>query len=330
MIPMMMLSQSLTRAWSLVLLIKAFLWTVWGEVRRERAVRFKEAWLPWSGSAESMLNFLYWYGVGRYLNFWIRWVNVYKVGDVVVKRWLRPLAKPARMTVILVPGLKGDEEAHYIEQFIVHVAQPYDLDVLVLCDTVLHEYANVHVLQEVIHRVQVDKAVKAFTAGDIGVVGFSGGSVVCVKYAAAISRDHNVKFVACVGGAFDILSIYHHMPQAWTGLFNWLLGHGNLGRDILQDLMSCKRLNITLEQYYRDSSCHQDVINARIPLYVCSALDDPLFPVEQLAAVTEASKVNPLVKTTFTQRGGHLGWKCGQWLHKTYFPKVFQEVLTEA
>lgn len=311
------------RVWRFMELIPTFLGTVVKELWCERSERFREAWIPWSGSAESMLNFLYWHGLGRYLHFRVWWTNVFQVGDVNIKKWVRPLPRPARMTVLIVPGLNGDEKAHYVEQFIVEVASARDLDVYVLCGTGVLEYGNTSTLNNVMYvlRQQVQ--------GPIGIIGFSAGGVMCVKYATEVDPTI-VRFMASIGGAYNLIAVYHYMPRVWTSMYNWYLGHEDKGRDILQDVRICKRLNMTLEEYYDKNSCHGDVVDTRVPLYICSSFDDPLFPKSQLKGIIDAHLHNPLVKLTITQHGGHLGWRCGKWLNHTYFQEVMQEVLEEA
>lgn len=308
-------------------LVWPFFPVVWREVWKERMSRFNEAWFPWSGSAETMLNFLYWHGLGVFLSKGVSWTNFVLVDGIQVKRWKRSLLRPARMTVVLVTGLNGDETAHYVEQFIHKTAEPFDLDVFIVCNNGSKEYKATGLLRRVVDEIKL----KHDDVGDnIALFGFSAGAVMCVDYAA---QYEDVKFVCCLGGTYDLMSTYNYMPLQWTHLYNWYLGHRNvtrLGNNIKQDLDNIAASGKSLEDYYKSNSCTEEVVMAKVPLYTCTTMDDPLFDPREHAVLIEASCKNPLVRPTITRYGGHLGWKCGNWLNKTYLKKVFEHELTTA
>ena len=63
--------------------------------------------------------------------------------------------------------------------------------------------------------------------------------------------------------------------------------------------------------YYARSSAIHFVEQARIPLLLLSAADDPFLPRDVLDAVQRRARNNPLVRTEFVPHGGHVGFIAG-------------------
>ena len=69
--------------------------------------------------------------------------------------------------------------------------------------------------------------------------------------------------------------------------------------------------------YYRDASSVDNLLKARVPVYVIHALDDPI-SVEEVIPYDEV-RANPYVCMTTTEGGGHLSWfelGGGRWFAK--------------
>ncbi|MES3035032.1 MAG: hydrolase [Gemmatimonadota bacterium] len=63
--------------------------------------------------------------------------------------------------------------------------------------------------------------------------------------------------------------------------------------------------------YYTRSSAMHFVQQARVPLLLLSAVDDPFLPGDVLQEVQRRATANPLVQTEFVPHGGHVGFITG-------------------
>ena len=74
--------------------------------------------------------------------------------------------------------------------------------------------------------------------------------------------------------------------------------------------------------YYRRSSSLGFLSRIRVPALLLSARDDPFLPPEVLSSVERAAAENPALTTQFLSRGGHVGFVTGRW---PWSPRYYAE-----
>ncbi|KAJ3064861.1 hypothetical protein HDU98_011769 [Podochytrium sp. JEL0797] len=79
----------------------------------------------------------------------------------------------------------------------------------------------------------------------------------------------------------------------------------------------------SLNEYYRQASSHQFILDIKIPTLILSDRDDPIVN-EHLIPFADVLG-NPNVILATTNRGGHLGWFEGVFSPKRWFPKPVME-----
>lgn len=280
----------------------------------------EEAIFPASSSLESLTNVIYWNCWGRLFRKNLHW---YDVGRSLVCL-NRPCSSTTRGVVMIVPGMNGDHKCHYVEQFVHDVAIPLELDVYVVkkAPETIGIYGDVKCISEGLmtlrERNLVSEQVK------LGIVGVSAGAIPLIKY---ISTKDDIDYAIAIGCGFDLNKIERSLSMAWSQtLYHCVTKKYGLR---LQDHDEQRALELgyhSLEHFYEDQSCHKHLKDAKVPLHIICAYDDPVVYDSHFAHVHQCAQLNPLIAYHFSRYGGHLGWRCGRWLRKTLLQEVYPYV----
>jgi predicted alpha/beta-fold hydrolase len=279
-----------------------------------------EALFPGSPTLESVANCCYWYCWGKWVRRNLSWYNV---GEHLVCL-NRPLGNATKGVVVILPGINGTHKSHYVEQFIHDVAVPKEYDVYVVKKPLdkKQQYGDMKCIEEGLRTLRerslVSKNVKC------GIVGFSAGAIPIIKY---IAKNNDVDFALAIGCGFDLNAIRNYLSYSWSHVLYYCLTR-KIGQSLHQeDERYALALGYTnVEDFYNAHSCHEDLIHAKVPLYVICSLDDPVIYPGHFVHVCESAVSNPNIHYFISKYGGHLGWRCGRWLQKTLLQEVLQYI----
>lgn len=181
----------------------------------------------------------------------------------------------------------------------------------------------------------------------LGLIGFSLGANVVVKYLGEEEANSPFDCAASIANPFDMLyssrtvdrtfiGRYIYSPQLAKGLLKLVKKHYEmLSKHPLLDLpyilqsrtvreIDSRATSVafgyeTADHYYREASSARFVTKVRIPLFCLNAEDDFLCPRDGIPF--DEVRRNPYVLLGLTKKGGHIGWFEGIRGKKQWFVK---------
>ena len=283
----------------------------------------KEAIFHWSPTLESLFTYVYW-GLTKW--WYYPCLNWWNIDDSV---WL--LDQPSKHTegtVVIVPGINGSRKCHYVEQFIHEVAFKRNLAVVVIEKPYSTEYGNNELIKKGVKSLKDNKILTDTTQNFI--IGYSAGSMPVIKYITDPHTNMIFDYAVCIACSLNLAALSSHISEQWSKALYWLMT-SKWGKTIVQeDEERALSLGYTcVQDYYHVISCHNTLAKVRIPTHVICSYDDPLIDTETFAALYKTSSVNSFVVPVLSKKGGHLGWRCGSWLHHILLTKVFPTALNK-
>jgi predicted alpha/beta-fold hydrolase len=218
--------------------------------------------------------------------------------------------KPA---IIVIPGIHGDKNSHYIKQFVEYISKPKELTTIIYNKTGIgnsvgcvikpfSRYAEVDDFIEILEHIKK-------TYSSIYLVSFSAGGALLVK--TLNKRPDLIDKAITIANVFDVNKCLNNMPMIYN-------------KTIAQDyILKCKTIQHfdelyilpyhnykNLEDYYNEQSCYNELYTIKKPLICINSLDDILCgKASDINLIPlNAAKVNKNIKVIITSCGGHLGW----------------------
>jgi predicted alpha/beta-fold hydrolase len=186
---------------------------------------------------------------------------------------------------------------------------------------------------------------KCYPKAKMGVVGFSCGANLAVKYIGDHSTTQPFQFAIAVCNGNHIPILMNHWDKhtslagsliLWSlkrllrvninrlnkdGAYTSIIDYEKLKKEDNVRAFE-KRLMLplykeykTIEQYHEHNSSYYSMRKVYIPMLTLDSWDDPLYPVCVVNNIKAASMMNNNIFSVITDRGGHLGWISGWWGH---------------
>lgn len=230
-------------------------------------------------------------------------------------------------TFVCVPGISGDKNAHYVQNFARDVCTPLGFNCVVFNKRRLAKstytpqrpyptYSDVDDLAQAIQTV-------AEETNELYLVGFSAGANTVVKYLGgrpnnSVHPSNKIRAAFSVSNGYDIRLTMQTIPvycNRMIALFNLRklcadeqhLKVCSTIQEVDQHLYRCKD-PVELESMYREQSCFLELPRCNTPLFLINSLDDMLFLPDANQLAIHAADINPKLILVFTNRGGHVGW----------------------
>jgi len=165
-------------------------------------------------------------------------------------------------------------------------------------------------------------------------VGHSMGAAILTKYLAVEGTSSKLAACLSVSNPWNFVEIANNISQKFVNrniynrhFFDYWYNAYKQNADVFKQLThvnwdavdkatSLQELEDRLtrqvyrykntDDYYKDSSCHYEVPNIKIPFFAVQALDDPVVPYSAIPFESLAN--NPNCFTVVTKSGGHSGW----------------------
>lgn len=277
-----------------------------------------EAWFPWSSTLESLSNYVYW-------NYWSKWwkpiLRWNRVGDHLMR--LKRKANTYQDALLIVPGMNGTINCHYVQQFIHEFALSLLTDVFVVAkgDDKMGEHACTKYVEDAMLYLQ-ENGYK-----NVCIVGFSAGALSTVKYMSKNTDNEMVRSGILIASGFNLKSISEYISPCWSKALYWCMYH-KVGKTLQQaDIEKATELGYSnVDDFYKDHSCHKDLVAIKVPLYIIASYDDPVIANDNWRDIYVAQSYNNNIRPIISSHGGHLGWRGGKWLHDTLLREVLQDV----
>lgn len=264
----------------------------------------------------------------------VRWTfECFKRGSQIVGFWwYSPFVTQQTETPVVVcaAGMNGGYQSHYVNQ-LAAMCKARGMVCVVL------DKSDVDIGSTWELEALVDELAASHT--NIMVLGVSaGGNGVC-RYAARSDIPPAVRACVSVSNGMDIATAKASIRYPWAHIMmplyrSFMMKKTGIPIRAFRRAQTIWDIDDVVfghpdERFYVERSSHEFVKNARVPLVVVNALDDPFFDNRVSEHAREASRLNPLVTMVTTDCGGHMGWfqgrnrgASGSWFFDDMLPAV--------
>lgn len=254
--------------------------------------------------------------------------------------------KPGRPGVIVLHGLEGSSRARYV-QGVVHAANARGWNAAAVnfrsCGPSVHRVPRTYHSGFTSDLAEVVTRLGAHWKSPIGLVGFSLGGNVTLKFLGERSVDSPVAAAVAVSVPFDLRACAASLdgPGAWRRIYRTrflrtlkrkALADARRFPDGPYDVVKIRAARTirdfdhvgtarlfgfeSAEDYYARSSSAGFLAAIRTPALLLSAMDDPFIPLESIPRATIAA--NPALTLRLVPHGGHVGFVGGSWMRPEY------------
>lgn len=266
-------------------------------------------------------------------------------GDEVQLNWSLPLAQPGQPLVVLLHGLEGNIQSHYVRGMFKALQQQGFAVVLLHfrgCDGVPNKLKRAyHSGDTADFAALLTLCQQRFPTSPLAAVGFSLGGNVLVKYCGETGSANPLCAAVAICAPLQLSDSCDRINQGLSKLFyqRYLLGrlkrtmqrklqvHADfpLQQHQLKQIRTIRQFDDALtaplhgfchaNDYYQRCSGLQFLPKVSKPLWLIFASDDPF-----LSASAIPAQVQPPVSLTVQQHGGHVGfvsgppWRPAYWL----------------
>jgi uncharacterized protein len=250
--------------------------------------------------------------------------------------------------VLLLHGLEGSIESHYVRGFLSEASQRgWGVSVLLFrtCDGSINlarrtyhsgEIADPHAILSGLMREAPNVSWAA--------VGVSLGANVLLQLLASTSEyDQALGSAVAISTPFDLARSCRHLQTGFSRLYQWhfvrKLREKALAKVAqhpgLADPMRIRKASTLWDfddvftsvihgfrdarDYYSKCSSISVLERIRVPTLLLSSKDDPFYPRDLLADVEQAARSNPALTIEFHERGGHVGFVAGSPRRPVYY-----------
>lgn len=262
-------------------------------------------------------------------------------GDFVEVARLAPSGDAARAPrLLLLHGLEGGLHSHYARGLFRECAhRGWGMDMLLFrtCGPTPNRLPRSYHSGETSDPAFVIRRLATESSAPLGIVGVSlGGNVLC-KLLGETGQPlpDIVRGAAAVSVPFDLARASRHIGRGFGAVYERAFLKSLVPKALakvarhreLAALEAVQQARTLWEfddlftaplhgfadaaDYYAQSSSLQFVGNARVPLLLLSAVNDPFLPPAVLTEVANAVRDNPHVTVEFPQKGGHVGFVSG-------------------
>jgi predicted alpha/beta-fold hydrolase len=285
--------------------------------------------IPWKYASSALLqtfiNYFSWTYLKKHIKYDYSKIITLKDGAIINLDYL--IKNKKEEVIILMPGLNGCKNGHYIQQFLQYISIPFGYNTIIYNKRGLNKskgtflkpfarYAEVNDFIEVLENIKIKYK-------KIILVSFSVSGPLLVKVLS--KRPDLINYGITIANLFDANICIKTMPK----IYNQTLIYPSVEYFDSNYILPYHNYE-TLEDYYIEQSCYKELQNVTKPLYCINAMDDLLgIPHVNLHSIN-ASKKNNNVKVIITTHGGHLGWVTSfykSWLFEKCLPIIFEQIV---
>jgi predicted alpha/beta-fold hydrolase len=233
--------------------------------------------------------------------------------------------------IVCLHGLGGNSSALYISNFVEYcILNGYRVVVYnrrghgkSTMGAKFPKHSNMEDMEIVTNHIH-----KSYPSAKMFLVGFSCGGNLAINYVAKYCKPYEACVSICNGyNIYEGTKILQDKNSICAGVVASFLQdvlHDNkcyIDESVYKIGAQCKNVvdferhvvvpnyeYKTIEDYYEDDSCHNNLLDVKIPLLCICSEDDPFVDKSMIEFPKKASCLNSNIITVVTKYGGHIGW----------------------